>query len=257
MSIASIIPALVDAVEAEIELDLATARHKLAVEVAEGVPAARARTDLRVAEEAAKRAYGALADAVADAPDSRAKSAIMSGAMRAALRGLDDAVARLGRVEERRARLTTDGIYDDCPKRLGWGDCCLGEFDVGISCDWERADAVESSGVAAGEAGEAGEIDRAPALNAHIYGVRNLGTHTANIYLVSEDGREHLVGRATNWEEMTTLMAAGLVPQPLVVRADGADDSVGEALDEMFPDSIEVSAELPAATTGAGQEPRK
>ena len=204
MSIASIIPALVDAVEAEIELDLATARHKLAVEVAEGVPAARARTDLRVAEEAAKRAYGALADAVADAPDSRAKSAIMSGAMRAALRGLDDAVARLGRVEERRARLTTDGIYDDCPKRLGWGDCCLGEFDVGISCDWELADAVESSGVA-----RAGCFKRP-----HLRG--SLGTHTG-------------VG---GWPG-------------------------GQALDEMFPDSIKVSAELPAATTGAGQEPRK
>ena len=177
MSIIRIIPALVDAAEAEIELDLATKRHKLAVEVAEEVPAARARTDLRVAEEAVKQAYGALADTVADAPDSRAKSAIMSGAMRAALRGLDDAVARLGRVEERRARLTTDGIYDDCPKRLGWGDCCLGEFDVGISCDWERE--------------------------------------------------------------------------------DGGEAGVGGALDEMFPDSIKVSPELPAATTGAGQEPRK
>lgn len=144
MSIASIIPALVDAVEAEIELDLAVSRHKLADQLTDEIAAARARTDLRVAEDKAKGAYRALSDAVADAPDSRAKSAIMSGAMRAVLRSLDDAAALLGRVDGRPARSTTDGIYDDCPKRLGWGDCCLEEFDVGI-CDWELAEGVEAA----------------------------------------------------------------------------------------------------------------
>ena len=201
MSIASIIPALVDAVEAEIELDLALARHKLAAEVAEGVPAARARTDLRVAEAEAKRAYGALADAVADAPDSRAKSAIMSGALRAARHGFDDAAALLGCGT---VRSTTDGIYDDCPKRLGWGDCCLGEFDVGISCDWERADAADASaGATAGGKSEGNW--------AWIRGVLKQGTHTADIYLVSEDGEEQLVGRAANWDEMAPLFSAGVL----------------------------------------------
>ena len=138
MSIASIIPALTAAVEAEIELDLATSRRSLAINVAGDLAADRALADLKSAEAAADQAYTALSGAVADAPDSRAKAAITAGALRAVLRCLDNATVPLASAAvSPPLRPATDGIYDDCPKRLGWGDCCRGEIDDRRSCEWE------------------------------------------------------------------------------------------------------------------------
>lgn len=137
MSIASIIPALTAAVEAEIELDLAAARRDLALNVAGDCAADRALADLKAAAAAADQAYIALSDAVADAPDSRAKAAITAGALRSVLRCLDDATVPLASAAiTPPLRPTTDGIYDDCPRRLGWGDCCRGEIDDRRSCEW-------------------------------------------------------------------------------------------------------------------------
>ena len=137
MSIASIIPALTAAVEAEIELDLAAARRDLALNVAGDCAADRALADLKAAAAAADQAYIALSDAVADAPDSRAKTAITAGALRSVLRCLDDATVPLASAAiTPPLRSTTDGIYDDCPRRLGWGDCCRGEINDRLSCEW-------------------------------------------------------------------------------------------------------------------------
>ena len=62
------------------------------------------------------------------------------------------------------------------------------------------------------------EIDRVRTLDVRIRGVRNLGTHRASIYLASEDGRERLVGRAANWDEMVALMDLGELPPPEVLK---------------------------------------
>ena len=91
MSIRNVILPLTEAIEAEINLDNALAIHQQAV--ARNLDDAPTLAKVNTAWWTADKAYAALADAVADAPDSKVKEAIVNGALRDLLRRHDAAPA--------------------------------------------------------------------------------------------------------------------------------------------------------------------